>query len=182
MQKGANMITEFVVATISYVKSNLQAESIAGIVFLFSLAMVFLLAVILLLLIFRKTRLWYWKTDEQLKVLQGIDSTLAEIKQGMANVHSSIDSLKDENISDSSPEELDKVEDDKENDDKDNNIEETLVETEVSIESEVDNCQETKTDVAVCTSNDEIKHKREPNVGKSGIVYEDDVLRQQIRY
>ena len=165
-------------ATISYVERNLQAESVAGIIFFLSLAMVFLLAMILVLLMFRKTRLWYWKTDQQLKALQDIDITLAEIKQGVDNVHKSVESLtKTEIDKECSTEEVDNSDDieDKPDAEPEQNESEKM-------ETVCDGCQENIEDVTKAESQNKLGHKRGPNVGKSGTVYEDDVLRQQIQY
>ena len=187
------MITEFVMTTISYVEKHLQAESVASILFFFCLAMAFLLAIILILLAFRKTRLWYWKTEEQLKTLQGIDIRLAEIKQGVDNVHKSVESLKKvQIIDDGSIQTLDKNDDDKEaeveiNSQMKNQGEDTAIvvkfeETDFTKEeSSCDTCEENAQEEED-KQTQMPKHKREPNVGKSGTVYEDDILRQQIRY
>ena len=84
------MVTEFVVSTITYMENNLQAEAAASIIFI---AMAFLIGIAIVLFTFRKTRLWYWKTDEQIHTLQEIDISLGEIRQGIKEVNESVQNL-----------------------------------------------------------------------------------------
>lgn len=72
------MITDFVTSTIRYMETNLQAPAIGAIV---TIALIVLAVFGLVLLVFRSVRLWYWKINDQMKALEKIDQSLEEIKQ-----------------------------------------------------------------------------------------------------
>lgn len=72
------MITDFVTSTILYMETNLQAPAIGAIV---TIALIVLAVFGLVLLVFRSVRLWYWKINDQMKALEKIDQSLEEIKQ-----------------------------------------------------------------------------------------------------
>ncbi|MHC1723511.1 MAG: hypothetical protein AB9836_09940 [Aminipila sp.] len=72
------MVTDYVISTIQYIKNNLQVEAIGAVVII---ALILLMVISILFLAFRSVRLWYWRINDQMKALENIDKSLDEIKQ-----------------------------------------------------------------------------------------------------
>lgn len=74
------MVTNYVISTIQYIENNLQVEAIGAIIIIVLMLLVILSVIFL---IFRKTRLWYWRINDQIKVLEQIDDCVGLIKQNL---------------------------------------------------------------------------------------------------
>ncbi|QAT43966.1 hypothetical protein [Aminipila luticellarii] len=159
------MITDYVVSTIQYIENNLQVEAIGAVIII---ALILLVLISLIFLAFRGVRLWYWRVNTQVKALEHIDKTLEEIKQNLP-----------ESLPEASKKEFEAAD-----------MEESITEQEVALPEE-------------CTS--EAIHTEAPNeapkivfdkrdkdertimkpgynIGKTGKIYAEETLREQIQF
>ena len=72
------MVTDYVISTIQYIENNLQVEAIGAVIII---ALILLMVISMIFLAFRSVRLWYWRINDQMKALENIDKNLQEIKQ-----------------------------------------------------------------------------------------------------
>lgn len=72
------MVTDYVISTIQYIENNLQVEAIGAVIII---ALILLMVISILFLAFRSVRLWYWRINDQMMALENIDKNLEEIKQ-----------------------------------------------------------------------------------------------------
>lgn len=72
------MVTDYVISTIQYIENNLQVEAIGAVIII---ALILLMVISMIFLSFRSVRLWYWRINDQMKTLENIDKNLQEIKQ-----------------------------------------------------------------------------------------------------
>lgn len=73
------MVTEYVKETLIYMNENLRAEMVG--VFVLAI-LVFFVVWSLLMLIFRRTRLWYWKVNQEVEALNRIEEKLTAQNSG----------------------------------------------------------------------------------------------------
>nr|WP_315023830.1 hypothetical protein [uncultured Aminipila sp.] len=72
------MVTDYVISTIQYIENNLRVEAIGAVIII---ALILLMVISILFLVFRSVRLWYWRINDQMKALENIDKSLEKIKQ-----------------------------------------------------------------------------------------------------
>lgn len=72
------MVTDYVISTIQYIENNLQVEAIGAVIII---ALILLMVISIVFFAFRSVRLWYWRINDQMKTLENIDKNLQEIKQ-----------------------------------------------------------------------------------------------------
>lgn len=154
------MITDYVMSTIQYINNNLQVEAIGAVIVI---ALILLVLTGLIFLACRSIRLWYWRVNDQIRALDSIDKCLEEIKKNLP------ESLKKES--------------------------EGITETENVIEKAplIEECTTETMHVEKQTEKPKIvfdkKDKDERtiikpgyNIGKTGKIYVEETLREQIQF
>lgn len=158
------MITDYVKSTNEYMKNNLQAETIGVIIIML---LIILIIISIIFIVFRKNRLKYWRINEQIETLESIDKSLKTIKQKLP------ESFKTETILKST-----EKENKKEKLEKNKTLEECVNEIKpVDIQIE-----ETKIAFDKKDKEERAIVKSRYNVGKTGEIYAEEILRKQIQF
>lgn len=71
------MVTEYGRSTIQYIENGLEVGAIGAVLLVVLLLFIFISCI---LLAFRQVQLWYWRVNCQVKVLENIERNLEEIK------------------------------------------------------------------------------------------------------
>ncbi len=156
------MITDYVKSTNEYMKNNLQVETIGVIIIML---LIILIIISIIFIVFRKNRLKYWRINEQIETLESIDKSLKTIKRKLP------ESFKTETILKSTERENKKLE-------KNKTLEECVNEIKpVDIQIE-----ETKIAFDKKDKEERAIVKSRYNVGKTGEIYAEEILRKQIQF
>ncbi len=155
------MITSFAVSTIKYMENYLQVGAVGAIIFI---ALIVLCVFSLIFLAFRGVRLWYWRVNEQIKALEKIDKSLEEIKQNLPDPDS---------ISICT------------NESRDQKTQENSSIAEMITEDCMENQNETDAPEIYFDNKEKDERaiiKSGYNIGKTGKVYAEEILREQIQF
>lgn len=155
------MLTDYVISTIQYIENNLQVEVIGAVIII---ALILLMVISLIFLAFRSLRLWYWRINDQMKALENIDKNLEQIKNNLPEslgADSSVQIMEQEIIQQKTP-----------------SKEECVAET---IQEDI----QTETPKIVFDKKDKDERtiiKPGYNIGKTGKIYAEEILREQIQF
>ncbi|MBE6034419.1 MAG: hypothetical protein E7222_06920 [Clostridiales bacterium] len=153
------MVTDYVISTIQYIKDVLQVEVIGAVTII---ALILLTVVSIIFFAFRNVRLWYWKINEQVKALEHIDKSLEEIKQNLPEIpriETALSSIEDDSL------------------------EQAQALTEEGIkESRPKNAQTPKIVFDKMDKDERTIIKPGYNIGKTGKIYAEEALREQIQF
>lgn len=155
------MVTNYIMSTIQYIENNLQVEAVGA-----SIIIILILLVVLsiIFLIFRKTRLWYWRINDQIRTLEQIDNCLELIKQNLP-----VDLNRQQVVTITGEESFEQT-------------------TNLNEESVIkDSLVETQTEMPKIVFDKKDKDERtiiKPgyNIGKTGKIYAEEMLREQIKF
>lgn len=152
------------------IQQNLQSEVLGviliGVIMLLSICAVIFLA-------FRRTRLWYWKVNEQLVLLQNIDVKLDRIHAGVIRKEKP-------SVEGQAPQENESTSENADLEASKEETEEAKTEVQQSDITEAEAISTEEAEKTVCEKEKKIKPGY--NVGKTGKIYEEDVLRNQIQF
>lgn len=155
------MLTDYVISTIQYIENNLQVEVIGAVIII---ALILLMVISLIFLAFRSLRLWYWRINDQMKALENIDKNLEQIKNNLPEslgADTSVQVMEQESIQQKTP-----------------SKEECVAET---IQEDI----QTETPKIVFDKKDKDERtiiKPGYNIGKTGKIYAEEILREQIQF
>ncbi|MGN0711345.1 MAG: hypothetical protein ACI4LO_06245 [Anaerovoracaceae bacterium] len=152
------MAAEQVMSTI---QQNLQSE-VLGIILAVIIMLFFICAAVFL--IFRKTRLWYWRVNEQVTILQNIDIKLDRINAGLIK-------RKEEQETEEKIETPEIIE-------TEDKSEATLTEPYTEIKA----CEEADINRTIDINEKPEKAKPGYNISKTGKIYDENILRNQIQF
>lgn len=153
------MFTNYVISTIQYIENNLQVEAIGATIII---ALILLIILSSIFLVFRKTRLWYWRINDQIRALEQIDTCLELIKHNLSE-----DLNKEATKTLNGAEPLKQKTSLKE--------ESTLKDNQVETKNEMPKIVFDKKDKCTIT-------KHGYNIGKTGKIYAEEILREQIKF
>lgn len=155
------MFTDYLISTIQYIKYNLQVEAIGAIIII---TLILLVMISIILLICRKIRLWYWKSNEQIEALESIDKNLEIIIKKLPDDFDKGQTLR---LTES------------------DNLEEKASlnkESEVGTNSVEILKEKPKITFDNKDNDGRIIDKPGYNIGKTGKIYAEDILREQIQF
>ncbi len=154
------MITDYIMLTVEYIEKNLRVEAIGAIVIL---ALIITAALSIVFLVCRGWRLWYWRVNDQVAALEKINRKLEELNQAIPNITVLPDVMNENN----------------------NNSEAVVVD--ITAESGINIIDKqgdsgtlepgAQEDFLTCADK-----KEGYNVGKTGKIYNENELRQQIQF
>lgn len=155
------MVTDYVISTIQYIENNLQVEAIGAVIII---ALILLMVISLIFLVFRGLRLWYWRINDQMKALENIDKNLEQIKNNLPEslgTGLSVEIMQEKSTEQKTP-----------------CMEECVIET-------IQEDKETETPKIVFDKKDKDERtiiKPGYNIGKTGKIYAEEILREQIQF
>ncbi|MBN7773232.1 hypothetical protein [Clostridium aminobutyricum] len=158
------MITKYIMLTVEYIEKNLRVEVIGAIVIL---TLIIVATLGILFLLFRGVRLWYWRVNEQVAALEKINQKLEKLED-LNQVIPSLAAPQPILYEESKDFEEEAVLLSKTDNEDHQEIEQP--ENQAALQPDV-------LDLLVCE-----EKKEGYNVGKTGKVYSENELRQQIQF